>query len=101
VPTRAQLNAWAVANEVDLIFYDPPEYFDHAIVGVVRGYGQEPAVVYDEAQVLKAMTKDMGEDDAIEWFAFNTVGSYVGEATPRFLTYPWDGEQESDDVEEA
>ena len=52
---------------------------------MIQGFGQEPAVLYDEAKVLAAMAKDMGEDDAREWFDFNTIGAYVGEATPRFL----------------
>jgi hypothetical protein len=82
---RQQLTAYAVERGLDLIFFDPPEYFDHAIIGVVQGFGQEPAVLYDEAKVLAAMAKDMGADDAQEWFDFNTIGAYVGAATPRFL----------------
>ena len=83
--TRAQLAAYAVDHDLALIFFDPPEYFDHAIVGLVTGSQQEPAVLYDEAQVLAAMAEDMGEEAAREWFEFNTVGAYLGEATPRFL----------------
>jgi len=103
---REQLDRWARENDVELIFFDPPEHFDHAIVGVVRGFGQEYAVLYDEGKVLEAMAKDMdsGEDDgeiAREWFEFNTVGAYVGEATPRFLIRPWELLEEEPDVEEA
>jgi hypothetical protein len=85
---RAELSAWALDHDVELIFFDPPEYFDAAILGLVSGYGQEPAVLYDEATVLAAMAADMGEDDAREWFDFNTIGAYLGPATPRFLTKP-------------
>jgi hypothetical protein len=85
---RADLSAWAEAHEVELIFFDPPEYFDDAILGLATGYGQEPAVVYDEARVLAAMAADMGWDGAREWFDFNTIGAYLGPATPRFLTRP-------------
>ena len=96
---REQLDRWARENDVELIFFDPPEDFDHAIVGVVRGFGQEFAVVYDEQKVLEAITKSVagvGNGDeadgeiAREWFEFNTVGAYVGEATPRFLIRPWE-----------
>lgn len=98
--TRAQINRWAMENDVELILFDPPEHFDHAIVGLVRGYGQELAVLYDERQVLDAMVAaGMSEEDAVEWFSFNTIGAYVGEATPRFLVRPW--EEEGPDVEEA
>jgi hypothetical protein len=88
---RRVVNQWAEDNDVEVILFDPPEHFDHAIVGLVRGFGQEVAVVYDEALVLRAMAADgMSEDDAREWFEFNTVGAYLGEATPRFLIRPWE-----------
>lgn len=90
--TRQALSDWAEDHEVELIFFDPPEHFDHAIVGVVCGYGQELAVVYDKAKVLQAIAADIGEEDAREWFAFNTIGVYVGEATPRFLVRPEEGD---------
>ncbi len=83
--TRAMLDAYAQEHDVELLFFDPPEYFDHAILGLVYGYGQEPAVLYDEVKVLEAMAKDMGENDAREHFDFNTVGAFVGPATPRFV----------------
>ena len=82
---RAQWSAYARDRDITLIFYDPPAYFDHAIVGLVEGFGQELAVVYDLVLVLEAMTTDMGEEDAEEWFSVNTIGTYVGPATPRFL----------------
>jgi hypothetical protein len=88
-PQRAALTRWAEQHEVDLIFFEPPQHFDHAILGVVFGFGQEPAVLYDEAPVLAAMVADgMTEEEAEEWFEFNTIGSYLGEATPRFLIRP-------------
>ena len=95
--TRAQIAQWARDEGIELIFYDPPEHFDHAIVGLVRGHGQEWAVVYDEAMVLKSMAAGSDAETAEEWFEFNTIGAYLGEATPRFLNRPW----EVDDVEET
>jgi hypothetical protein len=94
---RQRLSVWAKAHEVELIFFDPPEHFDHAIVGLVYGNDQAIAVLYDETRVLAAMAASgMGDDDAREWFEFNTVGAFLGEATPRFLIKPWevtDGEE--------
>jgi hypothetical protein len=90
-PKRAALLAWATRHDLDLIFFDPPQHFDHAILGVVFGYGQEPAVLYDEAKVLGAMIADgMTEEAAEEWFEYHTIGAYLGEATPRFLITPDD-----------
>jgi hypothetical protein len=97
-PQRAAVNQWARDRDLELVLFDPPKHFDAAIVGVIHGFGQEPAVVYDEELVLKAMAKDMGAakdsvaayqrlDEAVEWFDFNTIGAYVGEATPRFLIW--------------
>jgi hypothetical protein len=83
---RAHLIAYAEECDIELIFFDPPEHFDHAIVGLIHGYGQEPAVLYDQEKVLAAMVADgMSQNDAEEWFDFNTIGAYVGVATPRFL----------------
>lgn len=85
-PLRARLTRWAADHETDLLFLDPPSHFDDAIVGIIYGFQQEPAVLYDEAKVLAAMVADgMSEEDAEEFFAFNTIGAYLGEATPRFL----------------
>lgn len=93
--TRVQINEWAREHDVELILFDPPEHFDHAIVGLVHGFGQETAVLYDQEKVLAAMRADgMDADDADEWFSFNTIGAYLGEATPRFLIRP-----ENDDAE--
>lgn len=85
-PTREALSAYAEERDLELLFFEPPDLFDAAIVGVVHGFGQEPAVLYDEALVLAAMVKGgMSENDAQEYFDFNTIGAYVGPATPRFL----------------
>ena len=88
-PSRATLTAWAAEHEVELIFLDPPAQFDHAIVGLVEGFGQEPAVLYDTAAVLAALADDLGDLEAAdEWFEYNTIGAYLGPATPRFLFRP-------------
>lgn len=97
---REQIVAWADANDVVLIFFEPPAYFDAAIVGLIHGAGQSPAVLYDEAKVRAAMRADMpDDDDADAWFDFNTLGAFLGEQTPRFLTKPW--EEEDTDVKQA
>jgi hypothetical protein len=94
---RAALTQYAEDHDFELVFFDPPQYFDQAIVGLVLGYGQMPAVLYDEAKVLAAMVADgMTTEDAEEWFAFNTIGTYAGEATPRFLI--WRADEETSDA---
>jgi hypothetical protein len=84
---RARLTRYAQDHEIELIFFDPPSHFDHAILGLIAGFGQELAVLYDERAVIAAMVGDgMTEEDAEEFFAYNTIGAYLGDATPRFLT---------------
>jgi hypothetical protein len=90
--TRAALQQWAEETETELVFFDPPEHFDHAILGLVHGCGQELAVLYDQRKVLAALRREMDADAAQEWFEFNTIGAYVGEATPRFLVRPEEGD---------
>ena len=83
---RERLTRYAEERDIALIFFEPPAHFDDAIIGLVHGFHQEPAVLYDQQKVLAAMVADgMTADEAAEWFDFNTIGAYVGEATPRFL----------------
>ena len=84
---REELALVAEEHEWDLVFYEPAEVFDAAIVGVVHGFGQEPAVLYDQEKVLEGLRRQFDGDweAATEWFDFNTVGAFVGDATPRFL----------------
>ena len=70
----------------DLLFMDPPETFDACILGVVQRCGSEPVVVYDtQAVVAKFIEQGMSHEEALEWFDFNVIGSWVGERTPFFL----------------
>jgi hypothetical protein len=63
-----------------------PEYFDAAIVGVAEQASGRAWVIYDPDLCVQAlMADDMSENEALEWFEFNTSGAYVGEMTPMFL----------------
>jgi hypothetical protein len=74
-------------GDYKLVFLEPAEDFDDAIVGVVTGFGQEPAVLYNRDMVLEVFVRQgMTIEDAEEYFSFNTEGAYVGPHTPRFLT---------------
>ena len=81
--TRAAVEAWAEESEVPLIFYDG---MDDAIIGVGQRFTSY-FVVYDMAQVIETlMQRDgMSEEDAVEYFAFNVVGGWVGDETPCFV----------------
>lgn len=60
--------------------------YDAAITGVVSRFGQEPIACYDMSKVIEiSMGMGMTEEDAVENFYFNQIGSYVGESTPCFI----------------
>ena len=61
--------------------------FDDCIIGVVKGIDNENKVCYSYHKVIvKLMAEDgMTEEDAMEHFYYNMMGSYVGEHTPCFL----------------
>jgi hypothetical protein len=76
-----------LTGDDELLFADG---FDDAILGIAERCGQPPIVVYDAAKCIAIlMERDkMNEADAEEFFAFNTVGAWVGERTPAFLMVP-------------
>ena len=54
--------------------------FDEAIIGTVNDI-----VIYSKTKCIEILQKDMTEDEAIDYYYFNVVGSYVGEKTPMFV----------------
>jgi hypothetical protein len=58
--------------------------FDEAIIGVVERIGLE-AICYDKDKVIEILMREMTEEEALDYFQFNMIGSWVGEHTPLFL----------------
>jgi hypothetical protein len=59
--------------------------FDDAILGVVERIGLQ-TVCYDLNKVIAILMKQgMDEQDAWDWYQFNMLGAWVGEATSVFL----------------
>ena len=60
--------------------------FDDAIIGVATQFNRQ-FIVYDYDKVIMILRRDteMSEEEAVEYYDFNIVGSYVGESTPAFL----------------
>jgi len=61
--------------------------FDDAIVGIASRCAMSHIIVYSESKVLDILMNkyDMTDLEAIEWYDYNMMGSYVGEGTPLFL----------------
>ena len=64
-----------------------PDGFDDAFVGIAERCGQEPVLVYDRQKCVNILqSQDMTEEEAVEFFEYNTLGSWVGDNTPIFIT---------------
>lgn len=87
---RDRITAWAEGNDITLVFLEPAELYDHAIVGLVYGAGTDPVVLYDERAIRRGLRDELGGDDGDEMFDFQTLHASMGEGTPRFLTRPWE-----------
>jgi len=86
--TRAEIEDWAESMEVELLFADG---FDDALIGIGQRF-TDYFLVYDYAKVIAALRRDgMDAEDAEEYFTFNVVGAWVGDATPCFV-WGTDGE---------
>jgi hypothetical protein len=83
------MNRYRIEEEypdVGLLLLEP-SYFDKAIVGVIQRTNDVQAICYDADKCIKLLAKyeGMSEDDAVEYFEYNTQGAFVGEHTPVFL----------------
>ena len=72
----------AEINE-DMLFADG---FDDALIGYIERAGMPSIACYDKYKCVDILAKDMSFEDALEYFYFNVLGSYVGENTPCFLS---------------
>jgi hypothetical protein len=75
--------------------------YDDCIAGVVSRYGQPDIVCYDLAKVLAKLVADgMSEEEAREFFEFNQLGAWMGDATPCFIE-PYQPELYEDESAQA
>jgi len=61
--------------------------YESALIGITEG--SNPVAVYDTDECIRCLMEEdeerFSQEDAIEFFYYNTVGSYVGEKTPIFI----------------
>jgi hypothetical protein len=62
--------------------------FDEAIIGMAERINLGPVVAYDvDRMIVIMMERDgMSYEEAVEYFDFNILGTWVGENTPVFIT---------------
>ena len=60
---------------------------ESAFLGFVQRMNEPVLACYDQDRCLQALVEESGmsQDDAWDWFSFNTLGSYVGPGTPLFI----------------
>jgi len=57
--------------------------FEDAIIGIDSN---SMRLIYSVSKCIEILSKDMDEEEAVEYFDFNVRGSYVGEKTPIWCT---------------
>lgn len=59
--------------------------YDSALIGITEG--PNPVAVYDTDLCIKCLMEedDMSEEDAVEFFYYNTAGSYMGNKSPVYI----------------
>lgn len=53
--------------------------FDEAIIGIEES---SMRLIYSVSKCIEILSKDMDEEEAVEFFEFNVKGAYMGEKTP-------------------
>lgn len=60
--------------------------FDKAIIGIGSRCSQPDIIAYDVKKCIEIlMNQGMTDEEAVEYFEFNVVGTWVGEETPIFV----------------
>ena len=59
--------------------------YDNALIGISQG--ANPVAIYDAELCIKCLMEEEGmtEEDAVDFFYYSTVGSYVGDKTPLYI----------------
>jgi hypothetical protein len=62
--------------------------FDEAIIGIAERINMQPVVAYSVEKIIDIMiNKDgMTYEEALEYYDYNILGSWMGENTPIFIT---------------
>lgn len=61
--------------------------FDDALIGVAERINLGPVAAYDVNKIINILiTRDgMNEEEALEYFNYNIIGSWMGDYTPVFI----------------
>lgn len=61
--------------------------FDEAIIGSITSYNSGETILYSTQKILDIMVDrdEMTEEEALDFFHYNILGSYNGDGMPSFL----------------
>jgi hypothetical protein len=60
--------------------------FEDAFIGICRRSSKPPLAAYSYEKCIKVIMRDgTSEEEAVEHFEYNVIGSWVGEGTPVFI----------------
>lgn len=79
-----ELREWFASYNSEAVLFTG---YESAIIGIAERCSCEALVVYDAERCVDIlMQRDgMSEEDARDFFAFNTLGCWAGPGTPLFL----------------
>lgn len=81
---RMQIKEWVSDFDPEILLADG---LDEAFLGICERMGQEPVAAYDQNKCISIfMEQGMTEEEAEEFFEYNTIGAWVGDRTPVFIT---------------
>lgn len=64
------------------------DQMDEALIGYAVQWGSPALAVYDADRIVEVLSKDMGVEEAAEFFSFNIECAYLGPGTPLILYRP-------------
>ena len=66
--------------------------FEPAFVGTsISAHNRVQVAVYDYTTCIQVLTAHMSEEEAVEHFSYNVIGTWVGDDTPIFINvHPYD-----------
>lgn len=78
---RIKIENFCKEFDIEVLFCDG---YDEAIIGLGRCFNQYK-IVYDKSKIIDTLKLYMTNEEAEEFFEFNIVGAFVGDATPVFI----------------
>jgi hypothetical protein len=89
--TRDKIAEWMSEYNEEALLADGLE---DAFMGMCEVAGHPPIALYDSDKCIDVLMHRDGMDyeGALECFQFNTVGAWVGENSPRYVTF-YNGEE--------